>query len=564
MANAPANAAFVYVRTNYDATGAAPVGRQVATGGFLDAFARHAGVEKFYCYTALREDFDDFGRRVVDAAGGARTMAWVRPTALADASEVGALFRPGPDIGELAWLRRRFDPRAVSLCGVTHATADGLAMDALGNLLTAPVEPWDAVVATSRAVKAMVERLLEGWGEYLGRKFRPKAGGAARRVRTQARVPVIPLGVECVAFQPAQAPRARADYRQRLGIGEDEVAVLYLGRLSHTEKANPLPLYLGLEAAARATGRKVHLIQAGWFPGPYHETAFREGARAFAPSIGHTFLDGRAPEVQATVRLAADVFASLPDNVQETFGLAPVEAMAAGLPVVVSDWNGYRETVRDGIDGFRVPTVMPPPGAGEELAYWYASGIADTESYLASAAQSVAVDVGWAAEAFSRLVADSDLRRRMGEAGRARAREAFDWSVVVARYQELWAELARVRASAKAASGRAADRDFQPLRADPYRLFQSYPTRVIEDSLVLDLTPDGGGERLDRMRGSALANLLPNLLLSKEETETLLAGLAKGRASAGDLVAALPPGRAPTARRTLGWLLKTGAVRAIK
>ena len=30
--------------------------------------------------------------------------------------------------------------------------------------------------------------------------------------------------------------------------------------------------------------------------------------------------------------------------------------MAAGVPLVVSDWNGYRDLVRNGIDGFRVPT----------------------------------------------------------------------------------------------------------------------------------------------------------------------------------------------------------------
>ena len=56
---------------------------------------------------------------------------------------------------------------------------------------------------------------------------------------------------------------------------------------------------------------------------------------------------------------AADLFLSLVDNPQETFGLAPVEAMAAGVPVVVSDWDGYRYTVSDGVEGFRVPTLAP-------------------------------------------------------------------------------------------------------------------------------------------------------------------------------------------------------------
>ncbi len=37
------------------------------------------------------------------------------------------------------------------------------------------------------------------------------------------------------------------------------------------------------------------------------------------------------------------------------------EAMAAGLPVVVSDWDGYKDTVRDGVDGFRIPNSCAGP-----------------------------------------------------------------------------------------------------------------------------------------------------------------------------------------------------------
>ena len=42
---------------------------------------------------------------------------------------------------------------------------------------------------------------------------------------------------------------------------------------------------------------------------------------------------------------------ALVDNLRD-LGLAVAEAMAAGLPLVVSDWNGYRDLVRDGMDGF--------------------------------------------------------------------------------------------------------------------------------------------------------------------------------------------------------------------
>ena len=37
------------------------------------------------------------------------------------------------------------------------------------------------------------------------------------------------------------------------------------------------------------------------------------------------------------------------------------------MPVVVSDWDGYRDSVRDDVDGFRIPTMMP----GVRMVFMY-------------------------------------------------------------------------------------------------------------------------------------------------------------------------------------------------
>ena len=173
---------------------------------------------------------------------------------------------------------------------------------------------------------------------------------------------------------------------------------------------------------------------------------------------------------------AADIFVSFADNVQESFGLTPIEAMAAGLPVVVSDWNGYRDSVRDGVDGFRIPTIMPPPGMGEGLAFIYAAGYAPYDTMVGGAAQITAVHLSAAANALVKLIEDPELRRRMGAAGRKRARETYDWPVIVRAYQRLWNELAdgpflRARGSTARQGPRdtpAGDGSIHPVPRIPY------------------------------------------------------------------------------------------------
>jgi len=86
--------------------------------------------------------------------------------------------------------------------------------------------------------------------------------------------------------------------------------------------------------------------------------AFEDGARQFAGNLRVSIVDGTDQGKRFAVWRAADLFTSLSDNIQETFGLVIVEAMASGLPVIASDWNGYRDLVTDGETGFLVPTLM--------------------------------------------------------------------------------------------------------------------------------------------------------------------------------------------------------------
>ena len=136
---------------------------------------------------------------------------------------------------------------------------------------------------------------------------------------------------------------------------------------------------------------------------------------------------------------------SLVDCLQETFGLTPVEAMAAGLPVVVSDWNGYRDTVVDNRTGYRVATHSFQPGwSGLELQQLAVSehGLDHVSAHISG---QISVDTISAGAALARLASSPELAVGMGTLGMQRVQKKYDWKVILTQYSELLDELAHRR-----------------------------------------------------------------------------------------------------------------------
>lgn len=558
-APAPVNAAIFYHSDGYDTSRPKLMGRHAAGEGFLNAYVGDPATRELICYAGSRAQFLDFRRRVEPLAAG-RPMKWIPHTALAQLREPGCVFLPGPGVAEGAWQRRFLDQRAYSLCGVTHTICTQRVMDSLGSLLTAPAQPWDALICTSEAVKASVERLLQDYGAYLADRLGTRASAAVM-------LPVIPLGVDCEAFQPSAAGESwRQAFFQKEGIAEGDVVALFFGRISYHAKASPIPMYLGLEQAARKTGKRIHLILAGWFAGPSVEKGFMEAAAAMCPSVRVIHVDGRKPEIRRNVWQAAHIFTSLSDNVQETFGLTPLEAMAAGLPVVVSDWDGYRETVRDGLDGFMAPARAPVQGLGQTLALRHFLSPEAYDEYVGVAAQCTAVDVEAVAAAYARLAEDEGLRRKMGETGRRRAREQFHWPVIIGRYRELWAEMAlRRKRAGREVAPRRREAPAHPMRADPFRLFANYATSAIQTGDRMELASEDTVERFRRLKELQIVKLGRDLFAADEDCERLLKHLADARqATAAALLERFPQGQRATLMRTIGWLAKMGLLRFLE
>jgi hypothetical protein len=372
---------------------------------------------------------------------------------------------------------------------------------------------------------------------------------------------VIPLGVEAGALAAqADRPDARRDVRARFGLAENEVLVLWVGRLSYYEKAFPQPMFAAVQQAAAATGARVTFVMAGWFPDAEDRGYYEAAARAHAPDVNAQFADGNDRDLLAGLWAGADIFLSLVDNIQETFGITPLEAMAAGLPVVVSDWDGYRFTVRHGTEGFLIPTLLGPAGGGmgANLVERHVLEASSYQAYVGAVAQHTAVHIGRAAEGLAALIRSPELRRTMGAAGRARVAEAFDWPVVARQIRALTDELAAVRAAAPPPPSHP---PANPMKGDPFVDFIHFATAPLALDTRLVATPGLAPEDVRRAGAVALDSAFPGFRAPPELCAEAFALIAeRGGAKVRDVLLAFPTPHRRAVEMGLAWMAKYGFV----
>jgi len=543
-------AAIFFHPEGYTTSGPKLMGRNAAGESFLRGFLAYNQGSALWAQVGKSAHAQLFVQTARDA-GRNQPVKIVGRNTLATLSQPGTLYCPGPGIGVQAWQRAAYGHGRWSLCGITHTTASVGVMDSITDWISSPVQSWDAVICTSRAVRSNVECVLRAQADYLLQRL-----GVQRMIMPQ--LPVIPLGVHTGDFTFSAAQRNAA--RTTLGADDQTLIVLFVGRLSFHAKAHPLAVYQALQKAAGKLpdGHRILLVECGWHANDFIARAFKEAAQAACPDVRVVTLDGRKADDRQAAWTSADVFCSLSDNIQETFGIAPIEAMAAGLPVVVADWDGYKDTVRDGVDGFRIPTLMPQAGLGGDLALRHALGIDTYDRYCGNTCSLVAVDVDAAALAFSRLFASAELRRTMGNAGRKRAQEIYEWAKIIPQYEALWTQLAELR-KAQAKNLPLLQHPW-PARMDPFAAFAAYPTTTLTKETLLTLSAEDPVPLLKKLQGLAMINFAKDILPTEAELHTLLSLLAERPQTAGELVRDVPALREGVVLRALAWLAKLGIV----
>lgn len=164
------------------------------------------------------------------------------------------------------------------------------------------------------------------------------------------RITVIHSGVDCDFFRPPTAEE-RVQARIALGISYGEFVISAVGALEPRKGHRYL-----IEAIARfvlmASSTKVKCLVAG------HGSIRGELERAIVKlgCVREVRLLGRVDDTRELL-WASDVFAM--PSVNEGLGVAALEAMASGLPVIASDVGGLREAVQHDRSGIIVPPAHP-------------------------------------------------------------------------------------------------------------------------------------------------------------------------------------------------------------
>mgnify|MGYP001351482006 CR=1 FL=1 len=168
-----------------------------------------------------------------------------------------------------------------------------------------------------------------------------------------ARVTVVHPGIDASPYAKLDRERCRREIRGRFGIGPDEPLILFVSMNFAVKGLDHLLRGLGrLRAGSPEKRFRLLVIGRG------DQKAYGGLARELGLGDAALFAGAVAREKLPEFYLAGDLYAML--SRFDTFGMVVLEAMAAGLPVLISGSVGARDIVREGENGFVVENPDDP------------------------------------------------------------------------------------------------------------------------------------------------------------------------------------------------------------
>ena len=456
----------------------------------------------------------------------------------------------------LSSLRQWPGTRPFPISGITHSLDGPIMQTRFMQLAISNLKPEDSIICTSSTARELV---INKFYEIIG--LMNEATGGNLKI-PEIKTPIIPLGIEDDLYTgPISAPE-RKEARNFLNIPHYSIVALSVGRISRNTKSDWSPT-LELISRMKINGELDNfiLIIAGGGDLKEHTELQNLINRLELNETVLIFLNFPA-EVKKILYQVADFYLSLADNYQETFGINIIEAMAAGLPVIASDFDGHRDSVDNGKTGFLVSTT-----SSIRLPSFLDFGmhILDVDLTRHYLSQMIAIDLDELHGAISLLFRNEDLRNSMGEKGRLKA-ERYRWKSIIMKYENVWLESSQsIRRQSATTTLEAPTGPSELLSGFGMLSYAHYNSAILGDNTRLGITPIG--YNLLKSDDLIIRHETLDPVFSKTLERSILINLSIGILKVSELYGRLV--REPNL--TIGdlhfhilWLMKHGAIKLNK
>ena len=225
------------------------------------------------------------------------------------------------------------------------------------------------------------------------------------------KVHVIYNGIDLAEYQQTSAAGALAKY----GVDETRPYILFVGRITRQKGVTHL-----VDAVRYLRPGTQVVLCAGAPDTPEIADEMRAKVETARAAGGDIVWIEKMVTKQEAIELYSHARVFCCPSVYEPFGIINLEAMACRAPVVASATGGILEVVVDGETGYLVP-FAPDPATG-----------------FPAHPEQFAKDL---AARLEELFVDSELCRRLGNAGRKRVEEMFSWSAIASQTIALYEKL---------------------------------------------------------------------------------------------------------------------------
>jgi glycosyltransferase involved in cell wall biosynthesis len=408
------------------------MGRHIASQQFIEALCKYKGTHQvtLICPEAITEE---------------------HLTTFLNEHPLDVLHYPGPDMYKAMDLKR-LNPRPMVVTGITHSLGHAPFMEWLHMTKLSNPQASDALICTSPQAEEAVLQMQDPLG---GPKLFTARGS---------------LGINTAEFYRAPKDSCYTE-------------LLYIGRLCPYTKVDLVPLLEMVKRVIDTVNIKIRLTIAGSDNSGYSEVLLKK-----AKELG--FLED---QIQIEINISeerkrvlygkSDIFLAPSNNTQETFGLTILEANAAGLPVIAYDWSGYRSLIRDGENGFLIPTALKPRGTMAPYQY-----DAINQLHFSSC---VEVDRFQFETKLLVLITNEIFRKQMSETA-FKVAESYDWKHIIPEFISLWERLL----------GRASYSVSALKTLDYFKVFSHYATNgaTLAKNNVMNFINDAKAEPFDEKK----------------------------------------------------------------